>query len=80
MPASGPARDDAIESIETSILCSIPGLLDSVLDSASLARPGCDADAYASTLRAAAEQVDALARLVGAAAELRQAPPRRISA
>ena len=66
MPAIGPAPDGAIESIGSSILCGIPHLLDSLLDSASLARPGFDADAYASALRGTACQIDALSRLVDA--------------
>jgi hypothetical protein len=59
---------EAIGSIECSILTGIPALLDSLLDSASLARPGFDADAYASALRGTACQIDALSRLVGAVA------------
>lgn len=63
--------DDAFESIEGSILSGIPSLLDSLLDSASLARPGFDAEDYAAALRGTACQIDALCRLVGAVS----APP-----
>lgn len=58
--------EEAVESIEGSILSGIPNLLDSLLDSASLARPGVDAEAYAAALRTTAAQIDALTRLVGA--------------
>ena len=65
--------DEAVESIGASILSGIPSLLDSLLDSASLARPGFDAEDYAAALRATACQIDALTRLVGAVAVPAQA-------
>ena len=71
---------DAIGAIEGSILTGIPGLLDSLLDSASLARPGFDADAYASALRGTACQIEALSRLVGAVAMPPQTDAEMISA
>jgi hypothetical protein len=73
--------DEAVESIEASILSNIPSLLDSLLDSASLARPGFDAEDYAAALRSTAFQIDALTRLVGAVAIPAQAKAAaRISA
>ncbi len=80
MPENGSGLSEAIGSIECSILTGIPGLLDSLLDSASLARPGFDADAYASALRGTACQIDALSRLVGAVAAPVQAEFDTISA
>lgn len=73
--------DSALDSCGESILGHLPTLLDALLDSAALARPGADCADHAAALRATAEQVDALARLIGAAAELRQpSPPLRIPA
>lgn len=81
MPDDGAIRDEAVESIHASILSGIPGLLDSLLDSASLARPGFDAEAYAAALRSTACQIEALTRLVGAVAMPAQAEESaRISA
>ena len=73
MAGGATGMEEAIGSIECSILTGIPGLLDSLLDSASLARPGFDADAYACALRGTACQIDALSRLVGAVAAPAQA-------
>jgi hypothetical protein len=74
--------DEALESFEDSILSGLPSLLDSLLDSASLARPGFDAEAYAAALRGTACQIDALSRLVGAvtAVPVQAEAPARISA
>jgi hypothetical protein len=74
--------DEALESFEDSILSGLPSLLDSLLDSASLARPGFDAEAYASALRGTACQINALSRLVGAVAgvQVQAEAPARISA
>jgi hypothetical protein len=81
MPDNRASRDESVESIEAAILSNIPSLLDSLLDSASLARPGFDAEDYAAALRSTAFQIDALARLVGAVAIPAQAEAvARISA
>ena len=82
MPSDGPDLDEAVESIEGSILSGIPSLLDALLDSAALARPGFDAEAYAAALRGTACQIDALSRLVGAVASVAIQPEEaaRISA
>jgi hypothetical protein len=73
--------DEALGSIEEAILPRLSLLIDTVLDSASLARPGHDAERYAAELRETARQVDGLTRLVAAVApERRRAqPPARIS-
>jgi hypothetical protein len=59
----------ALERIDQAILPSLSRLLDSVLESAALARPGIDADAYSDGLRRTARQVGQLGALVGAAAQ-----------
>lgn len=51
----------AIERIEGSILPAASTMLDALLDSASLARPGVDADIHAAEIRALAERADELA-------------------
>ena len=71
---------DALDTLEGSVLSGLPALLDSLLDSASLARPGIDADAYAQSLRDVAGRIDALTRLVGAVVPADQAAELRISA
>ena len=74
--------ETAIGEIDGTILGGVPHLLDSLLDSASLARPGFDAEAYAEALRGTACQIDALTRLLDAVAAVPQpeAAPARISA
>ena len=72
--------DDALDTLEGSVLSGLPALLDSMLDSASFARPGIDADAYAQGLRDVAGRIDALTRLVGAVVPADQAAEFRISA
>ena len=56
--------EDALERIEETILPSISMLLDTLLDAASLARPGIDAEVYAAELRTIALQLEALTRQV----------------
>lgn len=60
--------ETALESIDKAILPSLCQLLDGVLDSAALARPGFDAERHSAGLRRSARQVDRLARLVAAVA------------
>ena len=74
--------DRSLHQVEESILPSLSGLLDGLIDSAALARPGTDADVHATELRYTAHQLTALTRLVEAVAPLAQAPsaPRRMSA
>lgn len=59
----------ALAGIDRAILPNLSRLLDSVLESAALARPGADAEAYAAGLRSTAHQVGRLAALVGAVAQ-----------
>lgn len=65
--------DQAAAGIDAAILPSLSRLLDGLLDSAALARPGHDAEAYAAGLRATARQLDALVALMGSVAEVRPA-------
>ena len=69
----------ALDSIDKAILPNLSRLLDGVLDSAALARPGVDAEAYAAGLRRTARQMDQLTRLVALVAPHAQ-PERTISA
>ncbi|WP_114951432.1 hypothetical protein [Sphingosinicella terrae] len=72
----------ALGSIEGSILPALSGLLDGLLDTAALAQPGIDADQYATALRFAAIQVEALTELVESVGHPAQPfdAPLRISA
>jgi hypothetical protein len=56
--------DAAFEQIEESILPSISMMLDTLLDAASLGRPGVDAEVYAAELRTIALQLEGLTREV----------------
>jgi hypothetical protein len=62
------ALDEAFERIEDMILPNISMMLDTLLDAASLARPGVDAEAYAAELRTLALQLEELTRQVEAIA------------
>ena len=68
--------------MEGSILPALSGLLDGLIDTAALAQPGIDADQYATALRYAAIQVEALTGLVESVACPPQPaePPLRMSA
>jgi hypothetical protein len=61
--------DDALTSIDQAILPNLSRLLDGVIESAALARPGADAETYATGLRKTARQMDQLTRLVTLAAQ-----------
>lgn len=61
--------ESALASIDQAILPNLSRLLDSVLDSAALARPGVDAEAYSEGLRRTARQLGQLTALVGAVAQ-----------
>jgi len=61
--------EQALARIDEAILANLSRLLDSVLESAALARPGIDAEAYSAGLRATARQVGQLTALVGAVAQ-----------
>jgi len=56
--------ETALGGIDVAILPSLSRLLDSVIDSAALARPGHDAEAYSAGLRRTARQVEQLTRLI----------------
>ena len=58
--------DEAFERIEETILPSISLMLDTLLDAASLAQPGVDAEVYAAELRTVALQLEELMRQVEA--------------
>ena len=58
--------DEAFERIEETILPSISMMLDTLLDAATLARPGVDSSVYAAELRTVALQLEALTRQVEA--------------
>ena len=66
--------EQAVETIDQAILPSLSRLLDSVIESASLARPGTDAEIYAAGVRETARQVVQLTRLVGAVAQRPASP------
>ena len=71
---------DALAGVDAAILPNLSRLLDDVLDSASLARPGIDAHAYAARLRASARQLEQLTKLVEAVTPFAQRPERNIPA
>lgn len=57
--------ESALDTIDKAILPGLARLLDGVIDSAALARPGIDAEDHSAGLRRTARQVDQLTRLVG---------------
>lgn len=61
--------EHALARIDQAILPNLSRLLDTVLESAALARPGIDAEQYSAGLRATARQVGQLTALVGAVAQ-----------
>ena len=71
--------ETALDTIDKAILPSLSRLLDDVIDSAALARPGVDAEGYSAGLRKTARQVDQLTRLVALVAPHQRAA-RNISA
>ena len=58
--------EEAFERIEETILPSISMMLDTLLDAATLGRPGIDAAIYAAELRTLALQLESLTRQVEA--------------
>jgi len=67
--------ENALDRIDVAILPSLSRLLDDVIDSAALARPGIDAEDYSAGLRRTARQVEQLTRLIALVA-----PHQRASA
>lgn len=59
----------ALDRLDQTVLPNLSRLLDGVLESAALARPGIDAIHHADALRHSAAQVAQLASLVGAVAQ-----------
>ena len=59
---------EAFETIEETILPSLSLVLDSLIEAASLARAGVDAEVYAAELRTIAAELETLTREVEAAA------------
>jgi len=72
--------ESALDKIDVAILPSLSRLIDDVLDSAALARPGIDAEDYAEGLRKTARQVEQLTRLVALVAPHQRASVANISA
>ena len=60
--------DTALEPIERSVLPSLSLALDALIETASLARPGIDAEAHASAMRSLAGELDTLGRAFAALA------------
>jgi hypothetical protein len=58
--------DEAFERIEETILPSLSMMLDSLLEAATLARPGHDGEVFAAELRTLGHQLEALTRQVEA--------------
>lgn len=69
--------DEAFERIEENILPSLSMMLDTLLDAATLGRPGIDADIYASELRTVAFQLEELTRQVEAVSPAQATGPYR---
>jgi hypothetical protein len=67
--------DTALDGIDRAIMPSLSRLLDGVLDSAALARPGIDSEDYAALLRRTARQLEQLTNLMGAVAPHAQRGP-----
>jgi len=59
---------EAFEAIEDAILPNLSAALDSLIETAALARPGHDAEAHAEALRSLARELDRLAEAVETAA------------
>ena len=67
--------DEAFERIEESILPSLSMMLDTLLDAATLARPGHDGEVFAAELRTLGLQLEELTRQVEAASPVRSIDP-----
>jgi hypothetical protein len=72
--------ETALDRIDVAILPSLSLLLDSVIDSAALARPGHDAEVYSAGLRKTARQVEQLTRLIGLVAPHQRSSAADVSA
>ena len=56
--------EGALDKIDVAVLPSLSRLLDDLIDSAALARPGVDAEEHSASLRKTARQVEQLTRLI----------------
>jgi hypothetical protein len=61
--------EQALDRIDQAILPSLSRLLDELIESAALARPGIDAEDHSAGLRRTARQMAQLTALVGAVAQ-----------
>jgi hypothetical protein len=69
-----------LERIEEAVLPSLSAMLDSLLDAASLARPGTDAETYAAELRTLALELESITRQMEAVHPARRAAAAPYSA
>lgn len=67
--------DEAFEPIEESILPSLSMMLDTLLEAATLARPGHDGEAFAAELRTLGFQLEALTRQIEAVSPVERIDP-----
>ena len=72
--------EEALEAIEQSILPSVALMLDTLLDAASMARAGADAEDFAAELRALAFQLEGVTRQMETLHEVAPASAARICA
>jgi hypothetical protein len=74
--------EQAFDRIEETILPSLAMMLDTLLEAATLARPGEDCEVYAAELRTIGYQLEALTRQIEAMSPAQAAadPPLRIRA
>ena len=66
--------EEAFDEIEQSILPSLSIMLDSLIETAALARPGVDGESFAAELRTLAVQLEGLTRQIEAASPARIDP------
>jgi hypothetical protein len=67
--------DEAFERIEESILPSLSVMLDTLLEAATLARPGHDSEVFAAELRTLGFQLEALTRQIEAVSPAERIDP-----
>ena len=67
--------DEAFERIEETILPSLSMMLDTLLEAATLARPGHDGEAFAAELRTLGLQLEDLTRQIEAASPAARVDP-----
>jgi hypothetical protein len=67
--------DEAFERIEESVLPSLSMMLDTLLEAATLARPGHDGEVFAAELRTLGFQLEALTRQIEAVSPAERIDP-----